>query len=275
VVPAHRRLTILVLALAVVVAAAVAVTVRRGRDPGWVDDNRGTAAPVRLARNPLPVPEFTVRTLDGATVAPADLRGKAVVLNFWATWCGPCIAEIPAFNALQSKYGDDLVILGLSVDEVGADVVAAFAARQRIGYRLAMAPPAVQAQFGGIPGLPTSFILDREGRVVQKHVGLWEPAVYEREIRALLDLPIDTAVEYFEDQGEVSRANAPMVTTVADVGLEGLTAAQRAAALARLNADVCDCGCGLTLGRCRVDDPSCERSLPLSRAVVRQAAQGR
>jgi thiol-disulfide isomerase/thioredoxin len=237
-------------------------------------DESAPPGPVRLASNPKPVPAFSLDALGGGSVAAESFRGKVVLLNFWATWCGPCIAEIPDLIALQERYPDDLVVIGLSVDEIPPAQVAKFAAGRGINYPVAIAPPALQAQFGGVDSIPTTFIVDRDGGLVQKHVGLVHPVVYEREIRALLELPIDTAVERFEDKGTVSRENRAPLTDVPGVGLETLTAEQKGRALARLNTDQCPCGCTLTLAHCRVNDPDCQQSLPLAREVVAQITAG-
>jgi thiol-disulfide isomerase/thioredoxin len=145
---------------------------------------------IRFVRNPEAAPDFKLAGLDGKPLTLADSRGKVVLLNFWATWCGPCQAEIPDLIELQQKYKDQLQVIGLIVDEDDASVVKSVVAETRINYPVAMTSPEVRTQYGGIAALPTSFVLDTQGRIVQKHEGLRDPALYETEIRALLGLPI-------------------------------------------------------------------------------------
>lgn len=143
-----------------------------------------------------------------------------------------------------------------------------------INYRVAIAEPDLGAKFGGVIGLPTTFVLDRQGRVVQKHMGLISPAVYEQEVRALVGLPVEAAVETFEDTGQVFLPNAAHATTIPGLDLSLLTPEQRRAALQRLNADACTCGCGLTLAQCRINDASCAFSLPRAKQVVSEIVRG-
>src|SRR5437660_9503314 len=158
---------------------------------------------IRFVKNPEPVPEFTLRDLDGQPISPAHWRGKVILLNFWATWCGPCRAEIPDLIALQQKYKDQLQIIGLTVDDDDASFIKQVVAKTRINYPVAMTTPELRVQYGGVAALPTSFVLDTQGRIVQKHEGLRDPALYETEIRALLGLPIGARVETFEDTGQI------------------------------------------------------------------------
>ncbi|MGH9159162.1 MAG: TlpA family protein disulfide reductase [Vicinamibacteraceae bacterium] len=153
-----------------------------------------TSTTVRFLANPKPVPTFTVQDLDDRPISSADWRGKTTVVNFWATWCVPCLQEIPDFIALQEKYPDQVQFIGFSMDEGPADQVEQFVAEHKVTYPVAIADDEVAAQFGGVFGLPTSFIVDAEGRLVQRHIGLVSPAIYEQEIRALAGLSLDTAV---------------------------------------------------------------------------------
>jgi thiol-disulfide isomerase/thioredoxin len=132
-------------------------------------------------------PAWQATTLDGKTVGLEQLKGKIVVVDFWATWCGPCVHEIPGYIKLQKKYAErGLVIVGLSVDENGASAVSTFAAARGMNYPVALATPEISAAFGGIEAIPTTLLIDREGRIRHRKVGAMEAADYERLIASLL-----------------------------------------------------------------------------------------
>jgi thiol-disulfide isomerase/thioredoxin len=222
---------------------------------------------IRFVRNPDPAPDFKLTALDGKPLTVAALQGKVVFLNFWATWCGPCRAEIPDLIALQGRYKGRLQIIGLNVDDEEADIQK-YVDETGINYPVVMTSNDVRNQFGGIPALPTSFVLDTEGRVVQKHVGLWNPAVYETEIRALLGMPIMAKVETFEDKGEVFLAHADRATELPGVDLSKLTPEQKKLVLHRFNADACTCGCKFTLAQCRIWDSACAVSKAATEKII-------
>ena len=130
----------------------------------------------------------------------------------------PSVPPIPALIRLQNQYKDRLQIIGISMDdEDQADNVAAFAKQAGINYPIVMASREMIAEYGGVPALPTSFIVNTDGGVVQKHVGLHEPAEYEAEVRSLLALPVNAKVETFEDTGESFPNNAALATDLPDV----------------------------------------------------------
>ncbi|HJX97084.1 MAG TPA: hypothetical protein VJ324_15775, partial [Candidatus Acidoferrum sp.] len=141
-----------------------------------------------------------------------------------------------------------------------------------INYPVAMTSNDVRIQFGGIPALPTSFVLDTEGRIVQKHVGLWNPAVYETEIRALLGMPIMAKVETFVDKGEVFLSHADRATELPGVDLSKLTTEQKKVALHRFNADTCTCGCKFTLAQCRIWDSACGVSKAATEKIIAEVS---
>jgi len=227
---------------------------------------------LRFFRDPKPAPAFTVKDLDGRDIAPASLRGKVVIVNFWATWCGPCRAEIPDLVALQDKYKDTLQVTGISEDEAGVDVVRRFAAEHKINYPVAMMTPEIEKMYPGITALPTSFILDRESRVVQKHVGMLTARTTEFETRHLAGLPVNVSIEEVDQsQGlKLNLENGAQAMTIPGIDLASLPMAKRIEALQKLNSQPCTCGCDLTVARCRVDDPTCGVSLPLARQIVKQ-----
>ena len=240
-----------------------------------VGDSAKNVPTIRFVKNPQPVPAFTILSLDGQTISPAHLAGKVVLLNFWATWCPPCREEIPDLIELQDKYGGRLQIIGLSVDTGSQETVKRFVQERKINYPVAIASPELEAKFGGVMGLPTSFLVDTEGRVVQKHVGLHEPILYDREIRVLLNLPVEAKIETFDDTGQVLLANAKNATELPGVDLSKLTPEQKKAALRQLNEQKCTCNCDLTLAQCRINDTSCSVSPGLAKHLVDRVVAGK
>jgi thiol-disulfide isomerase/thioredoxin len=140
-------------------------------------------------------PEVSLKDETGATVTLADFKGKVVLINFWATWCGPCEAEIPWFIEFEKKYKDQgFAVLGVSMDDDGWKSVRPYIASHKINYRIMIGSEVVSQQFGEIESLPTSFVLDREGRIASNHVGLVDKVDYQNEIVKLLQDPKSIAV---------------------------------------------------------------------------------
>ena len=132
-----------------------------------------------------PAPDFALADLSGRQLHLSDYRGKVVLLDFWATWCEPCKEEIPQFIALQNKYSErGLQILGISMDDSEAPV-RQFQERFKMNYPVAVGTPQLADQYGGVLGLPITFVIDREGRIVSRHIGATKAEVFEKEVQRL------------------------------------------------------------------------------------------
>ncbi|HEV2197748.1 MAG TPA: TlpA disulfide reductase family protein [Candidatus Acidoferrum sp.] len=239
----------------------------------WAGPALAQQPTIRFVKNPDPAPAFKVSTLDGKPLSLADYKNKVILMNFWATWCGPCRSEIPDLVELQNKYKDQLQIIGLVVDDDDEDAVKKFAEKFGINYPIAMATDEMRMEYGGIPALPTSFVLDGEGRVVQKHEGLRDPVLYEVEIRSLLGLPIgNVKVEMFEDTGQIFLKHADRATQLPGVDLSKLTPEQKNLALHKFNAESCSCGCQYTLAQCRIWDRNCNVSKEATTKIIEALA---
>jgi len=131
-------------------------------------------------------PAWTLKDVDGTTVKSSDFAGKVVILDFWATWCPPCKAEIPGFIELQKKYGNKgLVIVGVSLDEGGSAAVKPFMQQLGMNYTVLMGDEKIVQDFGGFEGIPTTFVIDRKGDIVGGHTGYGSKEDFEKEITAL------------------------------------------------------------------------------------------
>ena len=145
-------------------------------------------------------PEFELADVDGAMVKLSDFKGKVVLVNFWATWCAPCEIETPWFVEFDKKYGEDgLEIVGISLDEEGVEPVKEFMERYSIEYTIVMGDEDTAQNFGGVIGLPTSFIVDQDGKFYSMHRGLVSKDLYEDEIERLLGIG--------EQEGETAPAS--------------------------------------------------------------------
>src|SRR5690242_9079490 len=129
---------------------------------------------IRFVKNPDPAPSFEMKDLEGKPISLEEAKGKIVLLNFWATWCGPCRAEVPDLIELQEKYKDNLEIIALATEEDDASEVQQFVKKAGINYRVGMATDALAAKFGGIPALPTSFVIEdrKSTRLNSSHMSI-------------------------------------------------------------------------------------------------------
>jgi peroxiredoxin len=130
---------------------------------------------------------FSLADSNGAQVTLADYKGKVVLLNFWATWCGPCKVEIPWFIEFNKTYKDrGFAVLGVSLDDDGWKSAKPYLAEKKIDYTVVVGNDTVSKSYGDVDSLPTTFIIDRDGRIAFVHLGLVGKDSYEKEIRNLL-----------------------------------------------------------------------------------------
>jgi thiol-disulfide isomerase/thioredoxin len=167
------------LAMGAVVLALVLLWMAPG-----VDHEQATEA--AFVGMPAPL-HFTVKDMNGADVSLASFKGKVIVVNFWATWCGPCELEIPWLVELQDTYPDDVVVLGISIDD-SAEMLKPYASKMKMNYPVLVGVDRqdVQDAFGPLFGIPVSVFIDREGRIARRHSGILEKPQLEREIKGLL-----------------------------------------------------------------------------------------
>jgi peroxiredoxin len=135
-------------------------------------------------------PDFALTDLSGKTVRLSDLKGQVILLDFWATWCGPCRREIPDFIQLQKQYADrGFTVLGIALDEEGAAVVRPFAQRFGINYPVVIGNTRVSAAYGGIQAIPTAFLIGRDGKILRSFVGARDKSEFKQAIQSALPQP--------------------------------------------------------------------------------------
>jgi peroxiredoxin len=137
-------------------------------------------------------PDFALKDADGKTVHLSDYKGKVVVLDFWATWCGPCKIEIPWFMEFEQQYKDKgFAVLGVSMDDDGWTAVKPYVAKMKMNYRIVLGNDKVGELYGGVDSLPTTFLIDRQGRIASTHIGLTGGKEdFQNEIVRLLQKPV-------------------------------------------------------------------------------------
>jgi len=150
-------------------------------------------------------PDFKLKDADGKEVHLADYRGKVVLLDFWATWCGPCRIEIPWFTELERKNKDKgFAVLGVSMDDEGWKVVKPFLTELKINYRVLLGNDQAAHDYGGLDALPTTFLIDRDGKIAAVHVGLTSRKDFEDGVEQLLKAP---------SKGDSGRVSLPALIT--------------------------------------------------------------
>ncbi|MBI1739964.1 MAG: TlpA family protein disulfide reductase [Acidobacteriales bacterium] len=132
-------------------------------------------------------PDFDLQSLEGKNVKLSDFRGKAVLLNFWATWCGPCKIEMPWFVELQQEYGPQgFQIVGVAMDDASNEDIAKFTKQMGVNYPILLGKEAVGQSYGGVNVLPTTFFVDRDGKLVAREFGLHSRSVFVDHIKQSL-----------------------------------------------------------------------------------------
>ena len=161
----------------VVAALALAACSRMGNGPGGV----------RSVMERKAAPNFSLKDADGRTVQLSDYRGKVVLLNFWATWCPPCKIEIPWFIEFEREHkGEGFAVIGVAMDDEGWEAVKPYVRDAGVNYRVLLGADSVAQLYGGVDSLPTTFVIDREGRVAAVHIGLVGKDTYEKDLREVL-----------------------------------------------------------------------------------------
>jgi thiol-disulfide isomerase/thioredoxin len=219
-------------------------------------------------------PDFSLTDITGKPLKLSDYQGKVVMLDFWATWCGPCRIEIPGFIELQKRYGGrGLAIIGISMDDSSdsGDVVN-FYNQLRMNYPVAIGNDRMGEIYGGVLGLPTTLLIGRDGRIYAKHVGATDIDVFEAEVQQLLAMGPATEATSFHQVGHVFAEDkvelgnpAEVDSEVPGVDLSKLSADQKEAFKKQLAGQQCTCGCKLSLLKCRQIDRRCGISLKLAR----------
>ncbi|HXJ95746.1 MAG TPA: redoxin domain-containing protein [Terriglobia bacterium] len=229
---------------------------------------------VKAAVNYPIAPDFSVTDINGARLALADYKGKVVLLDFWATWCGPCRIEIPWFVQLQQKYRDQgFEVVGVAMEDT-PEAVNEFYQQFHLNYPVALGDSQVAARYGGIGGLPTSFLIGRDGRVYSEHTGTTSSEVFEGEIQQLLSGKPGVELASFSpvgdpqeiDIGTPEEANPD----VPGVDISKLSPAELADFKKQLDQTKCSCGCKFTVLQCRKVDTACSTSRQMAREALKQ-----
>ncbi|MFN8589206.1 MAG: TlpA disulfide reductase family protein [Candidatus Eisenbacteria bacterium] len=163
-----------------------------GSLPRWIASTAAVlvlgVATVPARAGDMAAPAFTVKTVEGKTLKLGDLRGKPVIVDFWATWCGPCRASMPDLNSMQARYAArGLTVVGMSVDENGPAMVKRFAGQLGVKFTIAMANDEVLDAYGPIRSIPTTFFINRKGEIVRRVIGRIDGETLNTYVQEILE----------------------------------------------------------------------------------------
>ena len=180
-----KRSPIVPIVIAVIVAGMLYAGVHVSRK------NRASGGSVIGGVRGQVAPDFELQALDHKNVKLSDFRGKAVLLNFWATWCGPCKIEMPWFVELQKEYGSQgLQIVGVAMDDATDAEIGKFTHEMGVNYPILLGKESVGESYGGVNVLPTTFFVDRDGKLVAREFGLQSRSVFVDHIKEALGEPV-------------------------------------------------------------------------------------
>ena len=220
-------------------------------------------------------PPISLTDIGGKKLDLADYKGKVVVLDFWATWCEPCRYEIPGFVEMQDKYAKQgFSVIGISLDDEPGPVVD-FYQLFKMNYPVAVGNQRIGELYGGIFGLPTTFLIGRDGRIYAKHSGATSPSVIEDEVQQLLAMS-PTAENMSFKPGMAAGTStkvelgdpAAIDSEIPGLNLTKLSATQKGALKKQLGELKCPCGCNLPVLKCRQVDRGCKVSLKMAQAQM-------
>ena len=220
-------------------------------------------------------PPISLTDIGGKKLDLADYKGKVVVLDFWATWCGPCRIEIPGLVEMQAKYAKQgFSVIGISLDDEPGPVVE-FYKEFKMNYPVAVGTQRIGELYGGVFGLPTTFLIGRDGRIYAKHTGAVPSSVIEDEVQQLLAMSPTAENMAFRPRmtpgtsTEIGLGDpATIDSEIPGLNLTKLTAMQKQALKKQLGELKCPCGCNLTVLKCRQVDHACSVSLKMAKVEM-------
>ena len=174
-----KRDPVVIIVVVMVITLMLVFGIRKSRRP---------SPPAQTATTGMKVaPDFALQSLDGKTLHLSDFRGKAILLNFWATWCEPCKIEMPWIVDLQKQYASQgLQVVGVAMDDAGPNEIAKFTQQMGVNYPVVIGKDEVADSYGGLPFLPTTFYIGRDGKIVDKVLGIKGRGEIEDDIKKAL-----------------------------------------------------------------------------------------